>query len=153
MNLSERLRNIIQGTNNHYILIIGMMREHLTTTPDLIDQRAKQYCRLMNLDFNEIYGRTRRRQYVQLRAVMMYVMRTELNMTYTAIGQRFKRDHATALYHCNEIATEVELYHDTRRVYNVLRHGIQIIEEEQTESLAYEDSRGVRAKTTRPTIQ
>ena len=100
-----------------------------------------------------IYGRTRRRQYVQLRAVMMYVMRTELNMTYTAIGQRFKRDHATALYHCNEIATEVDLYHDTKRVYNVLRHGIQIIEEEQTESLAYEESRGVRAKTTRPTIQ
>ena len=93
-----------------------MMREHLTTTPDLIDKRAKQYCKPMNPDFNEIYGRTRRRQYVQLRAVMMYVMRTELNMTYTAIGQRFKRDHATALYHCNEIATEVDLYHDTKRV-------------------------------------
>lgn len=153
MSLNERLRNIIQGTDNHYILIIGMMREHLTTTPDLIDKRAKQYCKLMNLDFNEIYGRTRRRQYVQLRAVMMYVMRTELNMTYTDLGKRFQRDHATAIYHCSEVAAEIETYKDTRRVYNVLLHGIQIIEQEQTESLAYEDSRGVRAKTTRPTIQ
>ena len=121
-------------------------------TLERIYARAKAYCKLMNLKYDEIFSRSRKAQYVQIRAVMMYVMRNDLKLPYTTIAHYFKRDHSTVMHHCREIEHELDQYHDTQRIHRVLKHGIQVLTEEAQESLDYENSRGVRIKTTRQEV-
>ncbi len=121
-------------------------------TLEKIYARAEAYCKLMNLNYDEIHSRSRKAQYVQIRAVMMYVMRQELKLPYTSIAHYFKRDHSTIIHHCREVEHELKQYHDTQRIHRVLKHGIQILTQEAEESLDYEDSRGVRVKSTRQEV-
>lgn len=152
MTLNRELRHLIKATNNHLYLIVGTLMEEQQLTYELLLARAKKYCKLMALDYDEIFGRSRKAQYVQIRAVLMYTIRHELNYPFTTIGHLFKRDHSTIMYHCREVEHELNTYHDTQRIYRILKHGIQIIEQETEESLDYEDSRGVRVATTRQEV-
>lgn len=74
-----------------------------------------------DLDEKEIVSHSRKKDVVKPRQIAMYLMRTELNLSYPSIGDRFGgRDHTTAIHSCEKIAnnlkTSPELEEEIRMV-------------------------------------
>lgn len=71
-------------------------------------------------DINEeaIYEKTRRKEVVKPRQLIMYLMREDYNVSYPSIGDRLGgRDHTTVIHSCEKI--KKELLHNTTLMHEV----------------------------------
>jgi chromosomal replication initiator protein len=60
------------------------------------------------IDEESIYEKTRRREVVRPRQVIMYLLREDYNVSYPAIGSKLGgRDHTTVIHSCEKIKREV----------------------------------------------
>ena len=58
-------------------------------------------------DINDIIGKSRKKELVKPRQIIMYLLRTELNISYPTIGEELGgRDHTTAMHACGKITKE-----------------------------------------------
>lgn len=71
---------------------------------DVIKKIASFY----DLTENELLGHSRKKELVKPRQVMMYILREELNYSYTNIAEKIgNRDHTTAIHACKKIQEEI----------------------------------------------
>lgn len=71
---------------------------------DVIKKIASFY----DLSENELFGHSRKKELVKPRQVMMYILREELNYSYTNIAEKIgHRDHTTAIHACKKIQDEI----------------------------------------------
>lgn len=64
------------------------------------------------IDEESIYEKTRRREVVRPRQVIMYILREDFSVSYPTIGNKLGgRDHTTVIHSCEKIKRELE--HDT----------------------------------------
>lgn len=71
-------------------------------------------------DINEqsIYEKTRKKEVVKPRQLIMYIMREDYSISYPAIGERLGgRDHTTVIHSCEKI--KQELLHNTTLMHEV----------------------------------
>lgn len=62
-----------------------------------------------NIDEKNIYEKTRRKEIIKPRQVIMYLLRKDFNISYPSIGQKMGgRDHTTVIHSCEKISTAVE---------------------------------------------
>lgn len=62
-----------------------------------------------NIDEKNIYEKTRRKEVIKPRQIIMYLLRKDFNISYPSIGQKMGgRDHTTVIHSCEKISTEVE---------------------------------------------
>ena len=62
-----------------------------------------------NIDEKNIYEKTRRKEIIKPRQVIMYILRKDFNISYPSIGQKMGgRDHTTVIHSCEKISGEVE---------------------------------------------
>lgn len=68
-------------------------------------------CELKELGYSwmMLVGRSRKREIVEIRQIVQFLLRCATEMTYKEIGMMFDRDHATVLYSCNQVQDLVAL--------------------------------------------
>lgn len=77
------------------------------------------------IEEDSIYEKTRRREVVRPRQVIMYLLREDFNVSYPHIGQKLGgRDHTTVIHSCDkikrEIATDPELAKEIQDIRSLL---------------------------------
>jgi chromosomal replication initiator protein len=62
-----------------------------------------------NIEENSVYEKTRKKEVVKPRQVIMYLLREDLNISYPSIGEKMGgRDHTTVIHSCEKIKEEIK---------------------------------------------
>ncbi|HEY9585449.1 MAG TPA: chromosomal replication initiator protein DnaA [Candidatus Paceibacterota bacterium] len=79
------------------------------TKPVSIKDIVKTVTTFYNLDERVIYEKTRRKEVVKPRQVLMYILREDFNISYPLIGQKLGgRDHTTVIHSCEKIKVDIK---------------------------------------------
>ncbi|MCX6790526.1 MAG: chromosomal replication initiator protein DnaA [Candidatus Kaiserbacteria bacterium] len=71
---------------------------------NVVDKVAEFY----GIDEDSIYEKTRRREVVRPRQIIMYLLREDFNISYPTIGTKLGgRDHTTVIHSCEKIKREI----------------------------------------------
>lgn len=77
----------------------------MVSIKDLIKIVADFY----NIEPDTICDKTRRKEVVRPRQILMYILREDFNTSYPTIGDKLgKRDHTTVIHSCEKIKTELK---------------------------------------------
>ena len=72
---------------------------------DVVDKIARYF----DVEPNSIYEKTRRKEVVKPRQLIMYILREDFQVSYPAIGQKLGgRDHTTVIHSCEKIKRELK---------------------------------------------
>lgn len=75
-----------------------------------------------NIDEQSIYDKTRRKDIIRPRQVVMYILREDFNISYPSIGQKIGgRDHTTVIHSCDKIKNELQVDNGLNQEINQLR--------------------------------
>lgn len=75
-----------------------------------------------DLNVNDLINRSRKKEVVKPRHVVMYLMREELKGSYPSIGSKLgDRDHTTVIYACEKIGRELENNEDLEQEINLIK--------------------------------
>lgn len=75
-----------------------------------------------NIDENSIYEKTRRKEVVKPRQLVMYILRQDCSVSYPLIGQKLGgRDHTTVIHSCEKIKEELKTDTLLERELNQIR--------------------------------
>lgn len=78
------------------------------TKPVSIKDIVKTVTSFYNIDERFIYEKTRRKEVVKPRQVLMYILREDFNISYPLIGQKLGgRDHTTVIHSCEKIKGDI----------------------------------------------
>jgi chromosomal replication initiator protein len=88
---------------------------------NVVDKVAEFY----GIDEDSIYEKTRRREVVRPRQIIMYLLREDFNISYPTIGTKLGgRDHTTVIHSCEKIKREIivdsELLKDIQSIRTLL---------------------------------
>lgn len=62
-----------------------------------------------NIEENNIYEKTRKKEVVKPRQVIMYILREDMNISYPSIGEKLGgRDHTTVIHSCEKIKEDIK---------------------------------------------
>lgn len=79
------------------------------TKPVSIKDIVKTITTFYNIDERFIYEKTRRKEVVKPRQVLMYILREDFNISYPLIGQKLGgRDHTTVIHSCEKIKVDIK---------------------------------------------
>lgn len=72
---------------------------------DVVEKVSRYY----DIDSASIYEKTRRKEVVKPRQIIMYILREDLQISYPAIGKKLGgRDHTTVIHSCEKIKEELK---------------------------------------------
>jgi len=72
---------------------------------DVVEKVARYY----DIDQASIYEKTRRKEVVKPRQIIMYILREDFQVSYPAIGKKLGgRDHTTVIHSCEKIKNELK---------------------------------------------
>ncbi len=72
---------------------------------DVVEKVSRYY----DIDQASIYEKTRRKEVVKPRQIIMYILREDFQISYPAIGKKLGgRDHTTVIHSCEKIKTELK---------------------------------------------
>jgi chromosomal replication initiator protein len=75
-----------------------------------------------DIDENSIYEKTRRKEIVRPRQLIMYILREDFGVSYPSIGQKLGgRDHTTVIHSCEKIRREIKADPGMEQEINQLR--------------------------------
>jgi chromosomal replication initiator protein len=90
----------------------------LLSTKEVIKIVADFY----NIEEQTIYDKTRRRDIIRPRQIIMYILREDFNISYPSIGQKMGgRDHSTVIHSCDKIKEELKVSGSLNQEINQLR--------------------------------
>lgn len=79
------------------------------TKPVSIKDIVKTITTFYNIDERFIFEKTRRKEVVKPRQVLMYLLREDFNISYPLIGQKLGgRDHTTVIHSCEKIKNDIK---------------------------------------------
>lgn len=74
-----------------------------------VKEVVKTIADFYGIEENTIYEKTRRKEIVKVRQVVMYVLREDFNVSYPHIGQKLGgKDHTTVIHSCLKIKNDVK---------------------------------------------
>jgi len=101
--------------------IISNFQTNKTSPKTIIDAVSKFY----DVSLKDLTGKSRKKELVMPRQIVMYLMREEINSSYPTIGTELGgRDHTTAMHACNKISKNIE---SDERIKNEIESIKQII--------------------------
>ena len=79
-----------------------------------------------NVDEEAIYEKTRRKEVVKARQVVMYILREDFNISFPLIGQKLGgKDHTTVIHSClkikNDLKKDISLVQEIERIRMVFK--------------------------------
>ncbi|MFA5996297.1 MAG: chromosomal replication initiator protein DnaA [Candidatus Paceibacterota bacterium] len=85
---------------------------------NVVDKVAEFY----GIDEESIYEKTRRREVVRPRQIIMYILREDFNISYPTIGSKLGgRDHTTVIHSCEKIKREIVVDNDLSKEIQDIR--------------------------------
>lgn len=73
-----------------------------------IDEVVRRIARYYDIEEKSIYEKTRKKEVVRPRQVIMYILREEFNISFPSIGEKLGgRDHTTVIHSCEKIKDEM----------------------------------------------
>lgn len=73
-----------------------------------IDEVVHSIAKFYNTEPDIVYDKTRRKEIVKTRQIIMYILREDFNISYPMIGKKLGgRDHTTVIHSCAKIEKEV----------------------------------------------
>ena len=76
-----------------------------TSVKDVIKIVANYY----NINEESIYDKTRKKEVVKPRQVIMFLLREDFNISYPSIGEKMGgRDHTTVIHSCEKVKDELK---------------------------------------------
>lgn len=77
--------------------------------PVSIKDIVKTVTQFYNIDERFIFEKTRRKEVVKPRQVLMYLLREDFNISYPLIGQKLGgRDHTTVIHSCDKVKNDIK---------------------------------------------
>ena len=78
----------------------------LASTKEVVKTVAEFY----NIEEQLIYDKTRKKEVIKPRQIIMYILREDFNISYPAIGEKLGgRDHTTVMHSCEKIKNDMKL--------------------------------------------
>ena len=75
-----------------------------------------------NIEESSIYEKTRRKDIIRPRQVIMYILREDFNISFPSIGQKIGgRDHTTVIHSCEKIKNDLKVDNSLNQEINQLR--------------------------------
>ncbi len=75
-----------------------------------VKEVTKAVASFFNIEETDIYEKTRRKEVVKPRQLVMYILREDFRVSYPLIGQKLGgRDHTTVIHSCEKIKNELKL--------------------------------------------
>jgi chromosomal replication initiator protein len=75
-----------------------------------------------NIEEESIYEKTRRKEIIKPRQIIMYILREDFNISYPSIGQKLGgRDHTTVIHSCEKIKTDLKEDNDLSQEIGQIR--------------------------------
>ncbi|MCI0559785.1 MAG: chromosomal replication initiator protein DnaA [Nitrososphaera sp.] len=92
-----------------------------------IDEVVRRIAHYYDIAEKSIYEKTRKKEVVRPRQVIMYVLREEFNISYPSIGEKLGgRDHTTVIHSCEKIKEEVKTNNSLGAEIDHIRSLIQV---------------------------
>jgi len=77
----------------------------LASTREVVKTVAEFY----NIEEQLIYDKTRKKEIIKPRQIIMYILREDFNISYPAIGEKLGgRDHTTVMHSCEKIKNDMK---------------------------------------------
>ena len=74
-----------------------------------VDEVVRRIAQYYEIAEKSIYEKTRKKEVVKPRQIIMYMLREEFNVSYPSIGEKLGgRDHTTVIHSCEKIKAEVK---------------------------------------------
>ncbi len=90
----------------------------LVSTKEVIKTVAEFY----NIEEHLIYDKTRKKEIIKPRQIIMYILREDFNISYPAIGEKLGgRDHTTVMHSCEKIKNDIKIDELLTQEINQLR--------------------------------
>ncbi|MFA5888737.1 MAG: chromosomal replication initiator protein DnaA [Candidatus Paceibacterota bacterium] len=90
----------------------------LVSSKEIIKTVAEFY----NIEEHLIYDKTRKKEIIKPRQIIMYLLREDFNISYPAIGEKLGgRDHTTVMHSCEKIKNDMKLDEMLLQEINQLR--------------------------------
>lgn len=100
----QQLKGVLSDTEMED-LIKNIARPKRTVSVKSVIQRIAEF---YSIDEMNMYAKTRRREVVKPRQIIMYILREDFHMSYPAIGTVFGgRDHTTVIHACEKIKVDM----------------------------------------------
>ena len=77
-----------------------------------------EYCEKVNISIDQLYSKSRKRDLVEKRMVLMYTLRRSVGMTLHKIADALKKNHATVIYAIKSIDDFIKVYPHIQRYYD-----------------------------------
>jgi chromosomal replication initiator protein len=85
---------------------------------DVVDKVARFY----DIEPASIYEKTRRKEVVKPRQLIMYILREDFQVSYPAIGQKLGgRDHTTVIHSCEKVKRDIKVDHELEEEVSQIR--------------------------------
>jgi len=89
------------------VLIKNSIKPKRVVSTDMVVKSISDY---YNLDGSVVYEKTRRKEIVKARQIIMYVLREDFNESYPSIGVKLGgKDHTTVIHSCEKIKKELKV--------------------------------------------
>ena len=77
----------------------------LVSTKEVVKTVAEFY----NIEEQAVYDKTRKKEIIKPRQIIMYILREDFNISYPAIGEKLGgRDHTTVMHSCEKIKNDLK---------------------------------------------
>ena len=78
----------------------------IVSTKEVVKTVAEFY----NIEEQLIYDKTRKKEIIKPRQIIMYILREDFNISYPAIGEKMGgRDHTTVMHSCEKIKNDIKV--------------------------------------------
>lgn len=81
-----------------------------------IDILVEITCSKLSIEKHTLYAKTRKRESVIPRRIVMYLVYKHLNLSLSKIGSHLSKDHSTVLYHCRKLEEDMSIYKDFKNI-------------------------------------
>ncbi|MFH0840972.1 MAG: chromosomal replication initiator protein DnaA, partial [bacterium] len=114
----NNLTPTLETTKNILADTLASYKSRSTNAKDIIEAVNKYY----NVTANDILGSSRKKELVRPRQITMYLLRTEINLSFPAIGAEVGgRDHTTAIHACRKIDGEIKSNQNIAQEINAIK--------------------------------
>ena len=89
----------------------------------------EDYCEKVEMTIEQLYSKSRKRELVEKRMVLMYTLRKSVGMTLHKIASSLDKNHATIIHAVKSIENFIQVYPHIQRYYDVADECLMIHKE------------------------
>lgn len=121
-------RSQLKGKTISYTDVRALIKHNTKPSKGVsVEEVVRRIAHYYDIAEKSIYEKTRKKEVVRPRQVIMYVLREEFNISYPSIGEKLGgRDHTTVIHSCEKIKEEMKTNNSLEAEIEHVRSLIQV---------------------------